>query len=160
MKKAHFFVLAILLIGIAGSFYIFNSGNITGNAAGDAALDSEQLTVYKSQTCGCCVSYVGYLKSESYSVKTINLQDMNSIKSQLNIPLDMQSCHTTVAGDYFIEGHIPMEVVKKLLEEKPDIDGIAMPGMPSGSPGMPGPKKGDFVIYALKDGKSTEYMRL
>ena len=73
----------------------------------------------------------------------------------------MESCHTVVIGDYFIEGHIPLEAVEKLLVEKPDIKGIAMPGMPSGSPGMPGAKKGDFVIYAVNnDGTTEEFMRI
>ena len=73
----------------------------------------------------------------------------------------MESCHTTVMGNYFVEGHIPLEVVNKLLTEKPDIKGIAMPGMPNGSPGMPGVKRGDFVIYAINnDGSYAEWMRL
>ena len=73
----------------------------------------------------------------------------------------MEICHTTIIGDYFVEGHVPLEAVEKLLTEKPDIKGIAMPGMPSGSPGMPGAKKGDFVIYAVnRDGSYEEWTRL
>ena len=66
-----------------------------------------------------------------------------------------------IYGNYFVEGHIPIEAIKKLLVEKPDIKGIAMPGMPSGSPGMPGAKDGQFIIYAVaKDGSTYEFMRV
>ena len=85
---------------------------------------------------------------------------MNSIKEKYNIPYNMQSCHTTEIGDYFVEGHVPIEAVNKLLAEKPDIDGITLPDMPSGSPGMPGPKREEFIIYSLKDGEAEEFMRL
>jgi len=72
----------------------------------------------------------------------------------------MQSCHTTEIGDYFVEGHVPIEAIDKLLAEKPDIDGITLPDMPAGSPGMPGVKREEFVIYSLKDGESSEFMRI
>ena len=72
----------------------------------------------------------------------------------------MESCHTAIFGDYFVEGHVPIEAVNKLLEEKPDIDGIALPEMPSGSPGMPGPKLEPFKIYSIKDGQASEFLSL
>ncbi len=85
---------------------------------------------------------------------------MSSIKRRLQISRNMESCHTAVIGDYFVEGHLPVEAVAKLLAEKPAIDGIALPGMPSGSPGMPGPKTAAFKIYALSDGKTSEFMTI
>jgi hypothetical protein len=69
----------------------------------------------------------------------------------------MQSCHTTVVGDYFIEGHVPIEAIDKLLSEKPLIDGIALPGKPYGAPGMRGAKTSDFTIYALSDGRASVF---
>ena len=76
-------------------------------------------------------------------------------------PTNLESCHTTIVEGYVIEGHIPVEVINKLLKEKPDIKGIAMPGMPSGSPGMPGQKRGEWIIHAMHhDGSTTEYMRI
>ena len=77
-----------------------------------------------------------------------------------NIPSELESCHTTEVAGYFVEGHVPVEAIDKLLEEKPDIDGIALPGMPAGSPGMGGLKTEDFVIYALKDGEASVFMTL
>ena len=85
---------------------------------------------------------------------------MDIIKSQYQIPAEMQSCHTSVIDDYFIEGHVPMEAIEKLMNEKPDIDGIALPRMPSGSPGMPGVKTETWIIYSLKDGQYEEFMRV
>ncbi len=83
-----------------------------------------------------------------------------TIKQKYNIPVEMQSCHTTIMGKYFIEGHVPFEAVNKLLKEQPDIDGIALPGMPIGTPGMPGDKDEPYVIYQLKDGKYSVFMTI
>jgi hypothetical protein len=82
---------------------------------------------------------------------------MYSIKQKYKIPRSMESCHTAVIGGYFIEGHVPIEAVNKLLEENPEIDGIALPRMPAGSPGMPGIKKAPFKVYALSDGEASEF---
>ena len=119
-----------------------------------------KMTIYKSPTCGCCVSWTGYA-GKYYDVEIVMEVDMSSIKLEHNIPNHMESCHTTIIGNYFVEGHVPIEAVNKLLEEKPDIDGIALPRMPSGSPGMPGRKTGTWIIYAIKDGQVvSEYMRI
>jgi hypothetical protein len=114
------------------------------------------VTVFKSSSCGCCVSYIAQLKSRGYDVETINSDNMNSIKSKYGIPGNMESCHTALIGDYFVEGHVPFEAITKLLEERPDIDGIAMPGMPTGSPGMPGYKNELFTIYSVDNGKMQD----
>ena len=100
--------------------------------------------------------------SNGYKVKVVNLgdRDLAAIKQKYDVPRSLMSCHTAVFGDYFVEGHIPSKVVDKLLAEKPLIDGIAMAGMPSGSPGMPGPKNKTWKIYSLKDGKISEYQEL
>jgi len=84
-------------------------------------------------------------------------EDMSSIKRKYQIPQNMEGCHTAVIGDYFVEGHVPIEAIEKLLEEKPDIDGIVLPGMPSGSLGMSGQKIEAFEIYALSNGTASEF---
>lgn len=116
--------------------------------------------VYKSPTCGCCLDHASYLRGEKFDVETIVENDITSIKEKYKIPYNMQSCHTTEIEGYFVEGHVPIEAINKLLTEKPDIDGISLPDMPAGSPGMPGIKREEFIIYSLKDGESTEFMRL
>ena len=118
------------------------------------------VTIYKSPTCGCCVSYGKYLESKGYNVETVTTNDMDSIKEQYNIPRNMQSCHTMIIGDYFVEGHVPLEAVDTLMSEQPDIDGIALPDMPAGSPGMPGVKDEEWEIYSLINGESGEFMRM
>ncbi len=85
---------------------------------------------------------------------------MSSIKRKYQIPQNMESCHTAVIAGYFVEGHMPIEAIEKLLEEKPDIDGIALPGMPTGSPGMPGQQTEAFKIYALSAGTASEFMTM
>ncbi len=151
MKKS---VLAIILIiVIVGAFLVFgsNKNSVSGTVA----------TYYKSSSCGCCDIHSKYIDSKGFDVKIVNMQDTSAIKNQYNVPPELQSCHTTIIEDYFVEGHIPIQAITKLLEEQPDIAGIAMPGMPSGSPGMPGTKYGDFVIYAVNhDGSYNEFMRI
>jgi len=120
-----------------------------------------QVMLYKSPTCGCCGAYASYLKSSDYSVTIQEEADMTAIKEQFGIPLDLQSCHTSIIDGYVVEGHMPEAAIVKLLAEQPEIAGIALPGMPSGSPGMPGPKAEPFTIYAFSaDGQVTEFMSL
>ena len=106
-------------------------------------------TIYKSPSCGCCKQYTAYLKGEGYGVETENVADMTRIKEQYGVPYELESCHTMEIAGYVVEGHVPEVAVQKLLTEKPDIKGVGMAGMPSGSPGMPGPKKSDFAIYEI-----------
>lgn len=88
------------------------------------------------------------------------VDDMTNIKDGLGIPQDMRSCHTSIVEDYFLEGHVPLEAIRKLLDERPAIDGLALPGMPSGSPGMAGIKAQPFTIYSVVDGGVDEFMTL
>ena len=127
-----------------------------------ASTDNNKIsaTLYKSPTCGCCVKYIPYARGNGLDVDTISTTNIDLIKQTHDIPSSMESCHTMIIGDYFVEGHVPTEAIDKLLLEQPDIDGIALPGMPSGSPGMPGKKQGDFVIYAVKGGQISEFMRI
>ena len=116
--------------------------------------------VFKTPSCGCCYGYVLFLEEEKFEVKQTDMRSLHSIKKKYNIPLEMQSCHTTILGKYFIEGHVPIEAINKLLKEQPDIDGIALPGMPIGTPGMPGEKEEPYIIYQLVDGKSSVFMTI
>ena len=129
------------------------------SSSGEPQGDLAKVTVYKSPSCGCCVNYIAQLRQKGYEVDIVETDDMFSIKQQYGISPDMESCHTSIFGDYVVEGHIPLEVVAKLLDEKPDIRGIALPDMPAGSPGMPGVKRGPFTIYALSDGTPSVYLQ-
>ncbi len=138
-----------------------NLNNIeNNNIDGDANLYS--IKIYKSMSCGCCDIYSKYMESKNdFNVETVSLDDVAPIKEQYKVPAGLQSCHTSIIEDYFVEGHIPSEAIVKLIQEKPDVLGIAMSGMPSGAPGMPGGKTEPFVIYSVnKDGTYQEFMRI
>lgn len=116
--------------------------------------------VYASPTCGCCHLYIQYLTANGFEVRVTNIDDLAPIKAQYGVPEEMGSCHTTVIEGYFVEGHVPVEAIRKLLSERPNIRGIALPGMPAGSPGMGGEKTGAFVVFAISDEGITEFMRV
>lgn len=94
------------------------------------------ITVYASKTCGCCHQWVKHLESNGFAVKTELLDDVSAIKTKYKIPPQMQSCHTAVVNGYLVEGHVPAANIKKMISTKPKTRGIAVPGMPIGSPGM------------------------
>ena len=92
--------------------------------------------VTKSPTCGCCGAWVALARQEGYEVEVTDTRDVTSVKLDADIPGEMWACHTAMIGGYVIEGHMPFAALAKLLEEQPNIIGIAVPGMPAGSPGM------------------------
>ena len=119
-----------------------------------------EITIYKSLECGCCEGFITELEKSEFDINIITNQDVSAIKEENGIPLNMQSCHTSFIYGYFIEGHVPIEAINKLLSERPDIDGIAVPGMPSGSAGMPGPKLETITVYAIKDKNYSVFMTI
>lgn len=150
-------ILAIIGVILAVAFV----WALTSSGGSGVSVENQIVaTMYKTPTCGCCQVYGQYLKKQKINLTVIDLDDITPIKEEYGIPRGMESCHTTVVEGYVVEGHIPMEVITKLLSERPDIRGIALPGMPSGSPGMPGPKTHEWTIYALgNDGEVTEFMK-
>ena len=146
---------------MAALVYGCTSSNVTGDVANDNGNAKAHATVFKDSSCGCCGVYSQYLGKMGYDIEVVESRDMGTVKKEYGVPYTMQSCHTTAIRDYFVEGHVPVEAIEKLMAEKPDIAGIVLPGMPSGSPGMGGSRSGQFVIYAIgKDGTTTEFMRI
>src|SRR5262245_9412787 len=94
------------------------------------------ITVYKSPTCGCCAKWVEHMKAGGFAVTVHEMDDVAPKKKELGIPEALQSCHTGLVAGYAIEGHVPADVVQQLVREKPKVAGLAVPGMPMGSPGM------------------------
>lgn len=144
-KQWKYLLLIILSLVVAGIVWGVSNQDRTGEVIDPA----KKVVIYKSPTCGCCVKYVSYLEDNGYNVEVNTTKDMDSIKSEYGVPVDMESCHTAIFGDYVVEGHIPLEVVDELLASNPEIRGIALPDMPAGSPGMPGTKVEPFKIYSL-----------
>jgi hypothetical protein len=94
------------------------------------------MTVYKSPTCGCCQKWVEIMEAEGFTVVTEDVADISVVKAEQGVLPNLQSCHTAIIDGYVIEGHVPADAIQKLLTERPDVTGLAVPGMPVGSPGM------------------------
>lgn len=126
--------------------------------AATAQAPQPTVVVYRSATCGCCMKWVSHLESNGFKVETHVKDDMAAVKQQHGVPGPVQSCHTALVGSYVVEGHVPAADVKKLLASKPKVKGIAVPGMPIGSPGMEGgtPQRYDTVTFSA-DGKTTVF---
>lgn len=120
----------------------------------EAASQTEQaigplVTVYKTPTCGCCTNWVEHLRENGFQVKTVDQPDLTQVKQQQGVPSALESCHTAVVEGYAVEGHVPADVIRKLLAERPAVEGIAVPGMPMGSPGMEGPYTEPYEVFTF-----------
>lgn len=125
------------------------------------------LAVYKTPTCGCCSKWVDHMKQNGFTVHVTDLNDLSAIKAKHGVPSNVQSCHTAIVNGYVVEGHVPAVTVKRMLKERPAAAGIAVPGMPQGSPGMEAPgnivpppyevvtfdRKGETRLYAKHGGR-------
>jgi hypothetical protein len=121
-----------------------------------------ELTVYKDPGCGCCDAWVRHVQANGFRTKLFDTQRLDDVKRSLGVPRDLASCHTTLAGRYLVEGHVPADVIRKLVREQPRIAGIAVPGMPIGSPGMEVPgtpaQRYDIVAFDVA-GKRSVFAR-
>jgi hypothetical protein len=113
--------------------------------------------IYKNPQCSCCEGYADYLRQHGYTVTTKPTHDLSLIRRQLGVPEKFAGCHTTLIGEYVVEGHVPAGALNKLLTEQPKIKGISLPGMPEGSPGMSGKKAAPFEIYEISEGPPKTY---
>ncbi len=128
-----------------------------------AASDAE-MVVYKSPTCGCCNAWIDHVREAGYEVEAVDVEQYAALaatKEEEGVPGDLGSCHTAVIEGYTIEGHVPAEVIARLLEERPDIKGLSVPGMPIGSPGMEGENPEPYDVIAFtEDGRREVYERV
>ena len=115
------------------------------------------VTVYKSPTCSCCNEWEAYLRAAGYQVESVPTEDMAAVKARYGLPESALSCHTAVIDGYAVEGHVPIAAIEDLLATRPAIDGIALPGMPAGSPGMPGVQAAPFEILAVDEGVTEAF---
>jgi len=126
-----------------------------------ASASQARMDIYKDASCGCCGAWAAAMVDADFNV-VVREEDFMSIKAKLGIPENMQGCHTAVVSDYFFEGHVPLEAVEKVLNEKPSIAGLAVPGMPMGSLGMGDDHQASYEVYSLTkpDMKPSLYMRM
>lgn len=144
-----------MLVGLAG---MTGAAALIGGATGILSSNAEPagsrgaVTLYKNPQCGCCEGYADHLRENGFAVTSVPTNDLVTMAQKYGIPDDATPCHISLIGGYVIGGHIPIEVVNRLLAEKPQITGINLPGMPTGTPGMPGPKPGPLTIYEIAKG--------
>jgi hypothetical protein len=124
--------IAVIVAFVAVIAVIVGAQMIASQKTGSGPL----VEVFKTPTCGCCSKWVEHLRTNGFTVRTTDLTDLHQIKSSRGIPAELQSCHTAIVGGYVVEGHVPASDVQRLLKEKPAVVGIAVGGMPVGSPGM------------------------
>jgi hypothetical protein len=117
----------------------------------------KKATLYKNPQCGCCGEYAKYLGQNGFDVQVEETFDLPSVKREHGVPAALEGCHTTLVDGYVIEGHVPADIIQRLLREKPAIKGISLPGMPMGSPGMVGGKTAPFTVYEISDTPNKVY---
>ena len=117
-----------------------------------------KITVYKDPGCGCCKSWIAHLIKNGYSVDAKDTPAMAEVKRTLGVPGAVTSCHTAMVNGYLLEGHVPAADIARLLREKPKVAGLAVPGMPMGSPGMEGPRQQHYQVLSFdKNGKTKVF---
>ena len=122
--------------------------------------DLPPVKVYKTPTCGCCGKWVRHLEKAGFTVETTNMSNVDPVKQANGVPFALASCHTAIVDGYVVEGHVPVEDILRLLKERPAVKGIAVPGMPLGSPGMESSRPEPYKVLAFEDnGKITEFAR-
>lgn len=135
-----------------------------GNGAATAAVKPEDLPpvlVYKTATCGCCNGWVDHMRSAGFAVDARDTQELNAIKVDAGVTPALASCHTALVDGYVVEGHVPAEIVERLLAERPDIVGLSVPGMVEGSPGMEGPNPQPYQVVAFdRQGRTSVYAEI
>ncbi len=129
-----------------------------GAAATAVAATGDTIEVWKDANCGCCKSWVEHMEKHGFTVIAHDTPNLTPIKQKNGVGADLVSCHTGVIHGYAVEGHVPADLVRKMIDEKPAIAGLAVPGMPMGSPGMEGPTSQPYDVIAFtRDGKRTVY---
>ena len=115
------------------------------------------IDVYKSASCGCCTAWIKHLEANGFTVRARNVEMPAQYRQRAGIPDQFGSCHTGIVNGYAIEGHVPASDIKRLLREKPQAKGLAVPAMPMGSPGMEGPRKDPYDVFLVKANGTTVY---
>ena len=176
MKDSRFVSLGLVALrqGFVGAFVVVSllsaiqSVQAHGDVGDDAAMpvtsgaSGPQMTVYRSASCGCCTSWGSHIASAGYRIEDHVIENMDAVKKARGISPQQASCHTAVVEGYVIEGHVPASAIKRLLMERPNIRGLAVPGMPMGSPGMEvaGVKAERFEVVAIAhDGTTSIFAR-
>ena len=136
--------IALLLLGLitaplSGALFLASSASAEGTT----------IQVYKTPTCGCCSQWIDHLQAAGFKVEATDMPDLTALKAMNGVPNGMTSCHTAMVEGYVIEGHVPASDISRLLAERPKVAGLAVPGMPMGSPGMEHPDPSRHEAYEV-----------
>jgi hypothetical protein len=143
-------LICMLLAAACGASETAESGEPLPLLA-EGSSDLPSVLVYKTPTCGCCNGWIEHLRAAGFTVDARNTTDLMTVKMDAGVPTPMISCHTALVDGYVVEGHVPAEQLKRLLTERPDLAGIAVPGMPAGSPGMESRNPKPYQVLSFDD---------
>jgi len=171
MNKKFWMILAgsgamVAAIGLSWSLFAHTLSNqvtsqvpkavAVNDASREQAALTNEITVFRSPNCGCCGLWIEHLEAAGFQVKDNVTENLESVKQQYDIPENLATCHTAIVAGYVIEGHVPVEDIQRLLAQKPAVAGLAVPGMPIGSPGM---ESGGYVepytVFSFTEDGST-----
>jgi hypothetical protein len=148
------------MIRTIGSLLILVALSASGGPASGEMLQKDAVTVYRSKTCGCCGKWVEHLKAAGFAVTAYVVDNVEDAPGRARVPKGLRSCHVAKVRNYFIEGHVPADVIKDLLKKQPELEGLAVPGMPAGSPGMESPNPGPYDIIGWdRTGKQSTFAK-
>lgn len=163
MKKvaaAGLLATGMAVVLIAGS-RSWDDGEASRPASAATTADGPAVHVYKTASCGCCAKWVDHLREAGFAVTVEDTRDLMAVKRREGVPTDLSSCHTALVNDYVVEGHVPASVVHAFLEEAPEARGLAVPGMPIGSPGMEGRHPEAYDVFAFDaDGERSVFRHI
>jgi len=147
-----------LMIGLGGVAVAAAGAMAFPGLFGSGSARAGEVVVYKSPSCGCCGQWATHMRQSGFAVSVKNIDNISPVKEQAGVPYDLESCHTAFIDGYVVEGHVPAQDIHKMLAEKPSIKGLAVPGMPMGSPGMEGGDPEPYTVYSFDaDGKAKAY---
>jgi hypothetical protein len=144
-------VAMLLGAGVLAGCATTGSESHSATPATSAAGLRPSAVVYRTPTCGCCKSYEDYLRKHGYAIRSEVLEDLEPVRNEHQVPSTAASCHTVLIEGYAVEGHVPIEAIDKLLAERPAIDGIGIPGMPTNAPGMGEPDGKPIEVVSFKN---------
>lgn len=116
------------------------------------------VALYRQEGCSCCTAYADYLRERGYAVDVTTLPDLDEVRREHRIPADAVGCHTSVTDGYVVEGHVPVEAIERLLDRRPDVDGISVVGMPLNAPGMGEPGDEPLDVLSFRNGQTSAFM--
>jgi len=130
------------------------------SGATDTTGQQAEATVYKTPLCGCCDDWVAHLRDAGFAVEVRERSNLTDVKRAHRVPPSMASCHTAMIDGYVVEGHVPVADIQRMLRERPEAAGLAVPGMPVGSPGMElGERRDAYTVWLLESGRASPYQR-